>query len=1181
MYLKTIELNGFKSFANKTHLEITPGITGIVGPNGSGKSNIADALRWVLGEQSSKNLRGDKMEDVIFGGTEKRARKSSAEVVLVFDNTDGKMKSEFSEITVSRKLYRSGESEYRINGKLVRLRDILELVRDTGIGKEGYSIIGQGRIDEILSSKPQARRKVFEEAAGIMKFRVRKEEAEAKLEKTADNLTRVEDILGELNNQLEPMRVQAERAKKYFKLAETQKTLDAVIYAYNYEKYAQREKKLKEEYDLLDREMAGLQKRLDLESSEAEKAQLKLSELTEKVAVLSKERSALSADCERIQGEMNLQTERYANAQQRADIIRRDRARGQDALKDIEKEAQSLQKEISEGEIKEKQAKAELERAQRDYREHTELRKDAERSLAKLRARQVELLGELSGVRSQLAQAREQARGEEERSRRSAEDILKAQDELKKAAELKSGIQKQLEDLKKETGSAAAKLNELAQQKLSLTKEKSQLENEIRRLEKKASERATQLKMLTGMKEEYEGYYESVKRLMNYAARDGELSSRIIGTVAELVRTPAEYEQAIEAALGGALQNVIVHDEYDAKYAINILRQKRMGRVTFLPLQALRQQHMNATEKRYMNMPGVICTADRAVQYPQEIERAINFLLARTVIVEDMDSGIGLMRASGQALRCVTLEGDILRPGGTMTGGSTGKNRYGLVSRERKIEDAKNALSDTQSQLDALKKRLDGVLDIEEQSAEKQSLAQKTLRDKEIERAALEQSLKAAQQTQSLASDSLKKLEQLSDNKSAKYYSDRAEGFAAREAKLEKDLANVEKGLKEAAPKDDGAAEKLNDKVRRLGIELAQITAKRKNAAERMARLEAELLDAKRTSQDFGKELTILVERTEQSLKEKDELAKKLSGERQKLAQKEEELSKIEREQKSAQEASFGAQKRSAEIQEEKAALSDRVFSVRGQMDKVKYARESAAQKLFNEYAITYGNAKDIRDRTDISFTKAVSEVAGIKAALRELGGVNPSAPEEYEILKQRSDDMTAQREDLLKAKDDLETLIDKLMTGMRTSFKDSFNKINEHFGKIFGELFGGGTAKLTLGEGDIMSCGVDISAVPPGKKLQNITLLSGGEKALTAIALTFAMIKINPSPVCLLDEIDAPLDEANVHRLAQYLKGMPESQFVVITHRKPTMAVCDVLYGVAMGEKGVSGMVSVDMQEQ
>ncbi|MFR4700359.1 MAG: hypothetical protein ACLUAV_08345, partial [Christensenellaceae bacterium] len=436
---------------------------------------------------------------------------------------------------------------------------------------------------------------------------------------------------------------------------------DAVIYAYNYEKYAEREKKLKEEYDLLDGEMAGLQKRLDSEARAAEEAQLRLSELTEQVGALSEERSALRANCERIQGEMNLQAERRANAQQRAETIQRNRANSEDALKNIEKEIEDTRKELSEGELKEKKAKAELEKAQRDYTEHTELRKDAERSLAKLRARQVELLGELSDVRGQLAQAKEQARTEAERTQRSAEEILRARDEAQKAAEIREQIEKQMETLAKETETAAAELNELTGQKLNLAREKSELENHIRSLERQASERGTQLKMLTGMKEEYEGYYESVKRLMNYAARDPELSDRMIGTVAELVRTPAEYEQAIEAALGGALQNVIVHDEYDAKYAINILRQKRMGRVTFLPLAALRQQHMSASERRYMNMPGVVCAANEAVEYPAEIEKAINFLLARTVIVEDMDSGIQLMRASGQALRCVTLQGDILR----------------------------------------------------------------------------------------------------------------------------------------------------------------------------------------------------------------------------------------------------------------------------------------------------------------------------------------------------------------------------------------------------------------------------------------------------------------------------------------------------------------------------------------
>lgn len=1180
MYLKTIELNGFKSFANKTRLEITPGITGIVGPNGSGKSNIADALRWVLGEQSSKNLRGDKMEDVIFGGTEQRARKSFAEVTLVFDNADGRMKSEFSEITVARKLYRSGESEYRINDKLVRLRDVLELVRDTGIGKEGYSIIGQGRIDEILSSKPQARRKVFEEAAGIMKFRVRKEEAEGKLEKTADNLTRVEDILSELTNQLEPMKLQAERTKKYLELAEQQRRLDAVIYAYNYEKFAEREKKLKDEHDLLAGEMNELQSKLDAETRETEEAQKKLSELTERMSEMSEARAELSANCERLQGELNLETERRVNAQQRRELIRRESERGEDALSEIDQEIKHAGAELSESERQERAAQDKLAQAQESYAQYIKQRRDSEQKLSDLRSRQVTLLGELSTVRSELAQAKERSKAAMERREQSAEEILRARQNAEQTARQSEELAKQLKTLAEQTQRAVQNINELSGEESALAREKAELTNAMRRAERQASERETQLKMLTSMKEEYEGYYESVKRLMSFASKDAELSDRIIGTVAELVRTPAEYEQAIEAALGGALQNIIVPDEYDAKYAIEILRQKRMGRVTFLPLAALRQQKLSEQERRALNMSGVICVASEAVEYPEEIKRAINFLLARTVIVEDMDSGIALMRASGQSLRCVTLKGDILRPGGTMTGGSTGKNRYGLVSRERKIEDTRIALRQAKAQLAAIQNKTEQLSLREEQTEQRQALAQKELRDKEISRAALEQSCKAAQSAAKAAADELKDLESATgDTQGIGALEQKTQTLQQREETLTRALGEIETLLESENTTDSETADKLGDEVRELGVALAEITAKKKNAQERLSRLETQLQDAKNAAQNAAGELAQLSERESAARESEERLAAMLEDKRRQLAEHEAENAKVDEEQKAVQSRFFGSQKRTAQYQDEKAALSDRVFSVRGQMDKVKYARESAAQKLFNDYSITYGNARNIRDEAGISFTQASSEITGVRAALRDLGGVNPTAPEEYEVLRERTDEMTAQKQDLLTAKEHLETLIDKLMTSMRASFKESFDKINEHFGKIFGELFGGGTAKLTLGEGDLMSCGIDISAIPPGKKLQNITLLSGGEKALTAIALTFAMIRINPSPVCLLDEIDAPLDEANVHRLAQYLKGMPESQFVVITHRKPTMAVCDVLYGVAMGEKGVSSMVSVDMQ--
>lgn len=1176
MKLEKIEINGFKSFADKTEILLDGAITGIVGPNGSGKSNIADAVRWVLGEQNSRSLRGTKMEDVIFGGTQNRRPKAYCEVSLYFDNGDRRIPAEYSEIVITRKMFRSGESEYLLNRTPVRLKDILDIVRDTGIGREGYSIVGQGKIDEILSAKPGARRKVFEEAAGVMKFRARKEEAENKLQKTQDNLVRIGDILEELNAQIGPLSEQAEKTKKYLSLFERQKFLDANLFLVNYERVQTRLKKLKSDLTELEREIRLDRARFGDAVQVSEQLAERLKTVEQSLSSLREQYEEATAAAEQAGAEKNIAAERIAGADKDIDRLNAERqaAEAQERqlqaqqvqLKDmlgqqLAQEAKLSQEILScealclEAERLEAERRAKLQKVQAEHFTLLEKQNELQRSLATVDARE-------EGAAASIA----------EWNRR----VQKTQSKLQQNQALSAELETELKELQKQTDDLRKQIQQNRQEAMELRRRQKEAEQGIAAANGRYREALSRGQFLEKLKQEYEGYTQGVKNLMRETHRQPMQLRGILGTLAELIEIPQVYEKAMEAALGGALQNVVVQTDADAKAAIELLRAKKLGRVSFMPLQSLKVRSLSAKEEGLLVQD--MQRADRVVQCKDDVRTAVAFLLARTVIVKDMDAAIALARRAGHSFRVVTLEGDLINPGGVMTGGSMQQRNFGLISREREIEQsqvlAKENLAQLQ-QLQAQSKALSGQMEQMQQKHEKLSAELKELEIAQADRQAQLQN--AVRQAEALKLEKAQDTLQLSEIQ-------KASGQSAEHAALLQEQLQV-------------LQQKIDQTVAQQGqLQQPQQEDKRQELAElqvQQARLQGDIQRSRETEAGLVKQMQMLAEEQQRKRAEADNLTKQKEllqaglaqyGQTQQQHRRQAETlrSQIEQEESQrllANEKLTELQKQGTEYQLRQAELSENKYKLESQMERLSLSMENAQNKLWDDYGMTYGEAETLKET--INYTQGARELQEIREQIRALGAVNPNAIEDYNRVYERANEMTAQKQDLEKAKADLETLIQNILASMRVVFSEKFEQINRNFKEIFHELFGGGSASISLMEGDIMECGIEITAEPPGKKLQHISLLSGGERALTGIALLFAMIRINPAPLCLLDEIDAPLDEANLVRFGNYITKIPDSQFVIITHRKPTMAICQVLFGVTMEEKGVSKLVSVKIEEQ
>lgn len=1185
MRLSRLEINGFKSFAKRTELSFEPGITAIVGPNGCGKSNIADAVRWVLGEQSARVLRGLRMEDVIFNGTEQRKALPYCEVSLTFDNTDGKLPIEYAEVTVTRRAYRSGESEYQINKNACRLKDIGSLFRDTGIGKEGYSIIGQGKVDELLSGKLEDRRNAFEAAAGIMRYRVRKEEAERKLDNTRKNLLRLHDILAELESQVGPLETQSATARTYLRLRDELKDIEINLFLNQYDKLNDRLHALQETMAQLDVDIAreaALEESLSAQcSAEEEKernANAAISALQNKLILLSagvesdsgeakliKERLANShAERERLMRECEAYKESYAALFQNAELLRSDASactekQGQCALslRQAEELAGALDVEISDKEtLLEAQKKSIIDAMNRLA--------DARSNISRLNAIKDTLQRRLSDIA-------------EEEKEIDAEDEKLAR-ELSAAEAQYAEIKRENDAILEKKSGAIAMLNE-SNSRLKAT------QAAVITLERSMESARTRIKVLEEMKKAYEGYYTSVRSLLTDAIKDPALSSCIEGVVAELIHVPETYETAIEMALGSAMQNIVTPTEQDAKRVIEYLRKQQYGRATMLPISVMRPRLLSREEKELCQVNGFIGVASELVGFDEKYRGVFENLLGRTVIVEDLDAGIAINKRARSAFRIATLKGDIINPGGSMTGGSLQKREFSLLGRGREIEDlgikAAIYLKDIEKNrqesdlCEAALTKANAALDAANEAVKGRAVELATQQEK------LEIIKKYANESTAKRARLALEISQIHDN---------IADIDAQCQKAEADQAHIESG--NVATQDDvrktqaallASKEKLAEAAKEVTTQKLACLSLEKEAdalQKELCRTEEEIKKGAREQESRLKKLNNLQAQADSLLQSCQTVDSQIESERKALDKLTDQLHALETERDMHTASLREARVRREESSSAGAELRERRHRSELTESKAQMELNNMQDRIWADYELSYENALSLR--RPIAITASHVRADEIRKEIRELGDVNVNAIEDYVNVKERFDTLTGQYEDLTKAEADLVELIGDLTHTMEGEFIVQFEKIRANFTQVFAQLFEGGRADILFSDkNDVLNCDIEIIAQPPGKKLQLLSLLSGGERALTAIALLFAIQKLKPTAFCILDEIETALDEMNVTNFAEYLKSYAQStQFIVITHRKGSMEVSDSVYGVTMEEKGVSRIVSARLKE-
>ena len=1180
MQLTKLEINGFKSFAKRTELIFEPGITGILGPNGCGKSNIADAFRFVLGEQSARALRGKKVEDFIFGGTEKRKAMSYCQVSMYFDNSDGTLASPFSEVVVSRHAYRSGESEYFINKTPCRLKDIHELFRDTGIGKDGYSIIGQGRVGEILSDRSGDRRDVFEEAAGVMKYRARKEEAERKLDNTKKNLIRLDDIISELESRLEPLRLDSEKATEYFKYREELRDLEINLLLYQYDRAAEKAAQLTESADALAFAIDNTVIEESLIAAACNEEEERERGLSVTISEVSQKLVSMSSDVESAAGRENL-------------LLEKKRA--------LEAEIQRLNAQSEEYRAKINVAEEMLrcckDACEKENRNYALLNKEFSAAEAKLREIE-DKITEKEALLENRKQAMMDAmnRIADTKSRISRFDAMRSSlsDRLSAIISERSEYESEGQKLSTELNEANAALDSVASEKVlyndALTKATNRvnavneqifsLSRKQRESEDSVNSMRSRIKVLTEMKRAHEGYYSSVRRLLNDAERNTRLKSCIHGVVAELISVPPEYVDAVEMALGTALQNIVVPNEQDAKFIIEYLRKNDYGRATLLPVNAMKPRLLTSEERSFINMDGCYGVASDLISYSPAYRSVIENLLGRVVIVRDIDVGIAINKRAHSSFRIATLKGDILNPGGSMTGGSIQKREFSLLGREREIEELNRTIKQTESSITDISAKIFGLNDELEKANTDVSQAVDSLRALEVKVASFKEKADIVNKYVQKNIDLIAKLD------------DEAEKIRDSLADIE---AEREKALADATGLSDGNAV-TNDDIRSVQQEISLLRGELQKANNaltdvrvRLTASEKELsaseADAKRLEKEIS-ELNSSVQSCERACSsafsaiseieaERNSLVYELNSDRDKFEKLNEELKHLESERAERLKALDEKRASREHITQQLVEMRDRKHRFELNLNRAQIDMQAATDRLWSEYELTYENALPFRH--DIQITPSHIRADELKKSIKALGTVNTAAIEDYRDVSTRYNELSAQCSDLKQAEADLNELISKLTATMEKEFKEQFALIQKNFSSTFLELFGGGRAELVLSDtNDVLNCNIDIIAQPPGKKLQLLSLLSGGEQALTAIALLFAILKLKPAAFCILDEIDTSLDEANVDNFAEYLKKYSTgTQFIIITHRKGAMAVCNTLYGVSMEERGVSSLVS------
>lgn len=1179
MYLKSIEIQGFKSFANKIRFEFHKGITAIVGPNGSGKSNIADACRWVLGEQRVKQLRGSSMQDVIFSGTQSRKPMGFAYVAITFDNSDHRLPIDYEEVTVARRIYRSGENEYLLNGTVCRLRDVNELFYDTGVGKEGYSIIGQGQIDRILSDKPQDRRDLFDEAAGIVKYKKRKEVSLKKLASEQDNLTRVSDILGEIEKQLPPLKEQKEKAGIYIRTRERLRRLDINAFLIENDRNTQQLHHMEESYRIASGHLDEAKASLVSETSAYDSSRKQLNVLDEEIEQVRNQIENAGAVHGRIESDIKVYEEQIRSAQRSDEHFRSRQNDISGQIEGKEKERQDIldgkrtvDEEISKIRSSRESARQELDR----IREKTQkLSADVERKKEEIldvvssRGSIKSKLASLSTMQEQLQKRREIL---SDRTSRMQSDASRQDEAINSFEQQFAAVSNEIEGIRKRQEQTE---RELQQKKQSL----SQKDSELRAAQLQYHQQKSRLDALENLAQRYEGFGQSVRKVMEHKKDEPGLC----GVVADLIKTQPQYETAIEVALGGAIQNIVTDDEETARRMIEMLKKERAGRATFLPLTNM-QRAQGLYDRSLLDEPGVIGTGDSLVTADDRYRGVTRFLLGRVLIVDRFDTAVRVMRTHRQTPRMVTLEGELFTPGGAISGGAY-KNSSNLLGRRREIAQLRlrtqELASDAASAQDAIEKikaERNALRREREESASQ-------LQQKFLEQNTIRMNLISEQQKKEESADNVRQVEKERadiDVRIAQTETDTAENqelltaSSAREKELSDSCEKQEKELAALREQESAQAQVVSH----WDAEIGKIGQKQDFEQQQLAKLDAELDELRKELDDVladirqGQKDISGRRRQVQSLHMELEASAKNQQDGQALLRQ-----KMQKRQDLSGQIQKTLDKREA-LQDDIRSLDKECVRLETRCEKLKDTLEQQASYIWDEYELTPTDAASLRSDEPQSLGELRKSIAEYKKQIRDLGNVNVNAIEEYRELNERYTFLKGQHDDLTAANDKLAGIIDDLDRQMRRQFKDQFGKITEEFNRVFRELFGGGKGTLELMEGeDILEAGVKVIAQPPGKKLINMMQMSGGEKALTAIALLFAIQNLSPSPFCLLDEIEAALDESNVDRYARYLhKLTAHTQFIVITHRRGTMEAADRLYGITMQEKGVSTMVSVDL---
>ena len=1171
MFLKSIEIQGFKSFPDQTLMNFGRGITAIVGPNGSGKSNIVDAIRWVLGEQSTKTLRGGKMEDVIFGGTARRKPQGFCQVTLTLDNTDGGLPVDYAEVMVTRRYYRSGESEFYINRKAVRLKDIHELFMDTGLGRDGYSVIGQGRIDEILSVKSADRREIFEEAAGITKFRFRKEESERKLAACEENLVRIRDIITELEQQVAPLKDQAERAKSFLIYRDELRALEVNVWLDSLDRLKDSLQKARTDYDNAER-MLSARKR------ETEELQNRSAALTE--ALHEKD----------LEGERLREEQRQA--ENRESDMRAQIAVNQTQIRNTEENIRAGQRALEEQGAQGQDLQAQ--------------KAGQERRLTELAEQIGALEGELSALLQQVQEASENARelslrldALDARIRMTREQAAQRRAEAGALASGAQEIRARGEAVEKELAELEARLDTERQQARALRRQKEEneekkasAENMLRGFElraqarqKKAEELQTQaeqtsrqqalrtqrLDLLRAMEREYEGFGQSVRRVMQAAGR-GELRG-VHGPVSDLIRTEDEYSVAIEIALGGSLQNIVVDDEQCAKSAIQYLKTHDFGRATFRPLTAVRERRGG----KQLSGPGFAGWADQLVRFDGQYAPLIRSLLADTAVVDHMDNAIAMAKKHGYAFRIVTLDGQLINPSGAMTGGSLNKN-VGVLSRANEIAQLEQETARLQHRQQELEQSLRAARQELESAGYEANVARDELRaaqDALLELSARQSQHRALIDALEQRSSQSQRIRSLEEQQKALLSQAETEDRAAEA------LAAEYSGLSGGKAQAETRAGSLTQQSADLRVRLAEQRTESDSTRRSIAELEERILAASGQRKDREAAIEVLRQQSRQlreTVAQQELVAAQYAGEAQNAGTR---LLAVNQEKLRLEGVRGQCEKELRSKNDELIHLERERGRLENKKTQAEMEEDNILQKLWESYELTRVTAQELRQPME-SISAANRRIGELRAAIKKLGSVNIDAIEEYARVSQRYEFMSTQRNDLERSKEELLKIIGDLTKSMKEIFAVQFRAINESFRHTFTEIFGGGSAELRLeDESDILSCGIEIRVELPGKSMRAISLLSGGEKAFVAIALYFAIIRVRPTPFCVLDEIDAALDDVNVSRYAAYMRTLcDKTQFIIITHRRGSMEGSDILYGVTMQEQGVTKLLALNMNE-